>query len=115
MKLFKVLIIMFSCLIVSYYVYINGQRNLTLIINGAVVMPEGMIFHPESTVFSISKEGQVNFGFYDSEQKNFKCKFNKIEYGGNITPAINCILRYEKGEIVSSEYTGLIVDWKINL
>ena len=109
MKIIKILIIIFACIIVGYYIYLNGQRNLTLIVDGVSVVPEEIVFHPESTIFSISNDGQVNFSFYDSKQKNFKCKSNKKEFGGNITPSINCIIRYEKGEVVSSEYIGIIL------
>ncbi|HCR54265.1 MAG TPA: hypothetical protein DIW27_07615 [Cytophagales bacterium] len=108
MKLIYTLIVVL-CLIVGSYVYLNGQRCLTFTVNGVIVVPEEIIFHPESTEFSIDKEGKVNFSFYDSKQKNFKCKLNKKEYSGIITPQINCILNFENGEIVSSESTSLIL------
>lgn len=95
--------------VVGYYIYLNGQRNLILIADGKVIIPEKIVFIPDTTVFSLSKNGQINFSFYDSKQKYFKCISNKGEFAGEITPANNCIIKYENGEAVSSEYNGVIL------
>ena len=111
MKLIKTLIVIviISCLIVGYYIYLNGQRNLTLKVNGVIVVPEEMVFTPESTKYSINKNGQVIFKFYDSGAKYFECILNKKKYSGWITPESNGIINYENGKVASSEYVSIIL------
>lgn len=103
------IILVISCLIVGYYIYLNGQRNLTLKVNGAIVVPEELVFTPETTQYSINKQGQIIFNFYDSQAKHFECLLNKKSYSGWITPEINAIINYKNDKVASSESVSLIL------
>lgn len=103
------IILVISCLIVGYYIYLNGQRNLTLKVNGVIVVPEELVFTPETTQYSINKQGQIIFNFYDSQVKRFDCLLNKKSYSGWITPEINAIINYKNDKVASSESVSLIL------